>query len=179
MGTDIYLHVERRVPTGWEYQGELEELEQRNYEFFAVLANVRNPIRSRERFQVIAPGRGFPPDLAPETLQRAGLLFSGHDPGWVMLRELLDFAWDEHSLVRSAIIMPAQLAPLFGDGKQRFPKDQIKGAYALANAGPGSRVTWIDSYRDAVGETYLEQLLDKLAAFGPPDGVRLLFSFDS
>src|SRR5262245_13559620 len=109
MGTDIYLHVEHRGPAGWEYRGELEDLEDRNYQFFAILANVRNPIRSREPFRSIAPGRGFPPDLAAATEEGAGLLFCGHDPGWVLLHELLQFAWDDHTIVRSAVIFPAQL----------------------------------------------------------------------
>ena len=51
MGTDIYLHAERRSGDAWQYCGELDDLEVRNYPFFAILANVRNPIGSTVRFR--------------------------------------------------------------------------------------------------------------------------------
>lgn len=176
MGTDIYLHAERRVGNGWEYCGELEELEIRNYEFFAILANVRNPIRSTQPYMYISLPRGFPNDMS-DGLRKDSLLFDGHDPGWITLRELLDFDWDGKTMLRSAIVDSA-LAHLFGDGKQKFPKE-ITGAYTLANAGPGPRVSWIDTYREAAGSNFLKSLLDKLAEFGVPEDVRIVFSFDS
>jgi hypothetical protein len=178
MGTDIYLHVERRAGSGWQYCGELEELEDRNYAFFAILANVKNPIRSAGPFRSIAPQRGLPPDLAAET-ESAPFLCSGHDPGWVLARELHEFDWDGNTIVRSAIILPQTLVPLFGDGRQRFPADRIHEPYMLAAGGPGERVTWVDTYRDAVNDDFLQRLLQALAKFGAPDDVRLVFSFDS
>src|SRR5580692_8219650 len=92
MGTDIYLHAGKRSGAFWQYCGELEDLEFRNYEFFAILANVRNPIRSTTPFDWITNARGFPTD-ASEELRKNALLFGGHNPGWVTLRELLDFDW--------------------------------------------------------------------------------------
>ena len=67
---------------------ELEEVEdQRIYGFFSVIAGVRN----NAGVSPIVPPRGLPSDLsigASETL-----LTIGHDPSWLLLREILDFDW--------------------------------------------------------------------------------------
>jgi len=107
-------------------------------------------------------------------LRHNGLLFSGHDPGWVTLRELLDFDWNGKTILRTAVVDPASVH-LFGDGKQRFPTE----VYGVAHDGPGPRVTWVDSYEEAVGAEFLRRLFDTLARFGPPEDVRIVFSFDS
>ena len=177
MGTDIYIHAEKRSGTIWRYCGELKDLEDRNYEFFAILANVRNPIRSTEPFDYIIQARGFPEDMS-EGLRKDTLLFCGHDPGWVTLRELLEFDWQGKTILRSAVVDHA-IAHLFGDGKQKFPKDQITGVYGLAHSGRRPRVTWVDTYKEAVGAGFLTKLLETLARFGPPEDVRIVFSFDS
>jgi hypothetical protein len=123
MGTDIYLHAERKCEGGWEYCGELEDLEVRHYEFFAVLASVCNLIRSTEPFEYITHSRGFPTDMSDES-RKDSLLFCGHDPGWATLRELLEFDWDGKTILRTAVV-DHSIVPLFGDGKQRFPKDRL------------------------------------------------------
>lgn len=173
MGTDIYLHVEKRSDGVWHYCGELNDLEDRNYQFFAILANVKNPIRSTVPFDCIVRPRGFPDDMCDE-LRHDGLLHSGHDPGWVTLRELLDFDWEGKTILRTAVVDPASVH-LFGDGKQKFPN----GVYGVAHDGPGPRVTWVDTYKEAVGTEFLTKLLQSLAQFGLPEDVRIVFSFDS
>jgi hypothetical protein len=170
VGTDINLHAEARSGGIWRYCGELNDFEDQNYEFFAIVANVKNPIRSTHPFDYIALPRGLPADMS--------LLFSGHDAGWVTLRELLDFDWDGKTMLRSAVVDP-KIAPLFGDGNQRFPKDRITGPYGLADGGPGPRVTWLDTYKEAVGAKFLTGLFEALGRFGRPEDVRIVFSFDS
>jgi hypothetical protein len=173
MGTDIYLHAEKRSDGVWRHCGELTDLEDRNYQFFAILANVMNPIRTTVPFDCIVRPRGFPGDMSEE-LRHDGLLRFGHDPGWVTLRELLDFDWEGKTILRTAVVDPA-VVHLFGDGKQQLPK----GVYAIAHDGPGQRVTWVDTYKEAAGAEFLKKLFDTLARFGPPDDVRIVFSFDS
>jgi hypothetical protein len=177
MGTDIYLHAERRHGSSWEYCGELEALEIRHYEFFAILANVQNPIRSTEPFEYITSPRGLPEDISDD-LKKDSLLASGHNAGWITLRELLKFDWEGKTILRSAVVDP-ELAPLFGDGNQKFPRDRITELYWLANDGPGPRVTWVDSYKEAVGVRFWDDLVKTLIQLGPPDDVRIVFSFDS
>jgi hypothetical protein len=173
MGTDIYLHAEKRSDGVWHHCGELTDLEDRNYQFFAILANVMNPIRSTVPFDCIVQPRGLPDDMSEE-LRHDGLLCSGHDPGWVTLRELLAFDWEGKTILRTAVVDPA-IVHLFGDGKQKLPK----GVYLLAHDGPGPRVTWVDTYKEAVGAEFLRRLFDTLARLGPPEDVRIVFSFGS
>ena len=59
--------------------------------------------------------------------------------------------------------------------RQKFPK----GVYGVAHSGPGPRVTWVDTYKEAVGAEFLIKLFDALARFGPPEDVRIVFSFGS
>ena len=173
MGTDIYLHAEARSAGVWHHCRELTDLEDRNYEFFAILANVMNPIRSIVPFEYIVQPRGFPDDMSGE-LWNDGLLRSGHDPGWVGLSELRDFDWDGKTIHRTGVVDPASVHR-FGDGNQKFPK----GVYSVAHDGRGPRVTWVDTYNEAVGAEFLAKLFDTLAGFGPPEDVRIVFSFDS
>ena len=177
MGTDICLYAEHRSGGQWRSCGELEALEVRHYEFFAILANVWNPIRSTQPFDCIVQSRGLPNDMSEE-LRNEALLLGGHDPGWITLRELLEFDWEGKTILRSAAVDPG-IAHLFGDGKQRFPKDRITGTYRLANDGRGPRVTWVDTYEDAVGAEFLAELFETLGRFGSPEDVRIVFSFDS
>ncbi len=173
MGTDIYLHAEKRSDGVWNYCGELTDLEVRNYQFFAILANVMSSIRSTVPFDYIVQPRGFPSDMTEE-LRHDGLLLSGHHPGWVTLRELLDFDWKGKTILRTGVVDP-QIANLFGNGNQKFPK----GVFAVAHDGRGPRVTWVDTYEEAVGAEFLTKLLETLARFGSAENVRIVFSFDS
>jgi hypothetical protein len=103
---------------------------------------------------------------------------TGHDAGWITLSELLAFDWEGKTILRSAVVDP-ELAPLFGDGNQRFPRDRITKVYGLADGGPGPRVTWVDSYKEAVGVQFWDDLVKTLIQLGLPDDVRIVFSFDS
>jgi hypothetical protein len=109
-----------------------------------------------------------------EELRNDGLLLSGHDPGWVTLQELLDFDWEGKTILRTGVVDAASVHP-FGDGKRKFPK----GVYQVAHSAPGPKVTWVDTYKEAVGTDFLVKLLDTLGRFGSPEAVRIVFSFDS
>jgi hypothetical protein len=174
VGTDINLHAERRGENGWEYVRELNEFEIRNYGFFAILANVRNLVRATEPFDFIMEPRGFPEDMSHE-LRADSHLTVGHDAGWVSLRELSEFDWDGRRITRTGVVEP-WLADCFGDGGQPFPKGRVFG---VSQSGPGTRVTWVESYRESAGEKFLDDLLQALFRLGQPDEVRIVFSFDS
>lgn len=175
MGTDIYLFAERQTAGRWDCVGELDDCETRHYEFFAILANVKNPIRSTIPYESITSSRGFPADLS-EATKRNALLMTGHDPGWAMFRELLDFDWDGKTMLRTAVIDPS-ITHAFVNGK--FERAKLTTVYGLGNAGRGTRVSWTDTYREAVGIQFIEGLFAALYKIGPPDHVRLVFSFDS
>ena len=111
MGTDIYLHAEKRSGDVWLYCGELKDLEDRNYQFFAILANVRNRIRSTVPFDYVDHPRGLPEDMSEE-LSTDPMLHGGDHPSWVTLQELQDFDWNGKTILRTAVVDPS-VAHLF------------------------------------------------------------------
>jgi len=106
MGCDIHLFVETKDPAGgwvsrdiWLPRDEdgiidAEDLYEpnRNYDLFAILANVRN--RSIDPLTPINGPRGFPDDASPEVREAYEWWDpDGHSHSWFTLRELLDFDW--------------------------------------------------------------------------------------
>jgi hypothetical protein len=175
MGTDIYLYAEQFRDGRWEPVGELENCDTRHYEFFAILANVRNPIRSTEAYDSITRNRGFPDDLSEEA-KSDSLLMGGHDPGWATFREILEFDWNGKTIARTAVVDPS-ISHAFANG--RFDRNELTSPYGLAGRGPGQRVTWTESYREAVGDELLKRLFKALYQIGTPENVRVIFSFDT
>jgi hypothetical protein len=115
MGCDIHFYVERRNGSGWkscdvwekpEYEDEGDRLTvpygkhfygDRNYDTFAILANVRNGhgfagVDTGDGFVPIAEPRGLPDDLSPELKAEADAYLE-HTPTWLLLKELMDYDW--------------------------------------------------------------------------------------
>ena len=85
----------------------------RNYDLFAILANVRNgygfagcdtgngfnPILGREN-----PARGLPEDASPEvTRESVSWDGDGHSHNWLTVQELLDYDWDQTTKQRGVV----------------------------------------------------------------------------
>ncbi len=73
MGTDIYFYVEKRENGQWIFVKDikLDYLNRRNYPFFAILANVRNPVYYEEGphyYEPISSPKGIPEDASSEYL---------------------------------------------------------------------------------------------------------------
>jgi len=114
MGCDIHLIVEKYNETTkrWELVGNAERdpddgyitmprvYRGRNYDLFAILANVRNGygfggVPTGEGFVPIAEPRGVPDNASPEFLtwvHQWGV--DGHSHSWLLVQELLDCSWD-------------------------------------------------------------------------------------
>lgn len=101
MGTDIHMWLEAKNWDGrWRLQmGQDACYGNRNYDAFAVLANVRNGrgfagVKTGEGFNVIAMPRGLPDDMSPElkVIMDAGI---EHTPTWLLLSEVLNFDWTQ------------------------------------------------------------------------------------
>lgn len=112
MGTDIHMIAERYTEGRWSLAGEVgttkwgsmsmpEPYDGRNYDLFAILADVRNGygfagIETGSGFNVIAPPRGVPDDCSPEFRRwREDWGPDGHTPSWVTLAEILAFDWTQ------------------------------------------------------------------------------------
>lgn len=119
MGTDIHFYVERREGSRWvscdtwepyEYLDEGEVpynsvpygkhlYSVRNYDLFAILADVRNGrgfagVKTGEGFVPISPPRGLPDDLSPELAAEAARRME-HTPSWLLVSEIMAFDWTQ------------------------------------------------------------------------------------
>lgn len=119
MGCDIHLYVEKCVDGKWvtadtwkpsEYEDEGDRLhvaygdhfyDGRNYDLFAILANVRNGygfagIPTGAGFVPIAMPRGIPDDACKEYKDTAESWDSdGHSHSWLTVAELLTYDWTQ------------------------------------------------------------------------------------
>ena len=131
MGTDIHMACEIKRNGKWElvrgkvfknpwyrpgseYRWEQEEYTNdpydcRNYNLFAILADVRNGtgfagIKIGEAFNPISMPKGYPEDMCDELKgdinyydydDRAGILSGDHSASWLTLKELLEYDWNQ------------------------------------------------------------------------------------
>ena len=129
MGCDIHLRVEKQTKDGWKpaeemipnkYAGEEGEpatlparfYNGRNYDLFAILANVRNGrgfagCDTGDGFTPIADPRGLPDDVSDEVKEDSeGWGCDGHSHSWFTLAELLAFDWTQTTKKRGWINGP-------------------------------------------------------------------------
>lgn len=117
MGTDIHFYVERRRSDGsWETCDQWEGDEyyekcvsydkqfyhERNYDLFAMLANVRNGygvagIETGAGFVPLAMPRGFPDDVCEE-IKKYVEPYIEHTPTYCTLQELLEYDWTRETV---------------------------------------------------------------------------------
>ena len=123
MGTDAHMYVERQVEGEWvsadstqpnEWHEKYPEDEpkesvdhiygDRNYDIFAILANVRHGsgfagVDTGDGFNPIAEPRGIPEDASP--LVRAEWeRWQEHSPTWLSARDLMSFDWTQTTVKR-------------------------------------------------------------------------------
>lgn len=116
MGCDIHLYVEKKIDGQWQILGDFEREENddggtwisggrfysgRNYNLFAILADVRNGrgfagCKTGEGFQPISEPRGVPDDASPEYKAIVDQWdVDGHSHSFHTLRQLLDYDWTQ------------------------------------------------------------------------------------
>lgn len=208
MGTDIYLYVEIKKNGTWQllslnergehrpeedsegcldsqFSAPIESYNARNYDLFAILADVRNPTGrtlNHQPFDVIAPPRGLPEDLSAEirSMLNDWEYETGggvSDPSWLLLSEVLEFDWYGKVMCYQAMV-DARVAHLFEESKP-FPYDpwpkEIPIGYATYMRD-GVIVRWTDTYANAAGQDFMD-LLNTLNQQGEPSQIRLVFWF--
>jgi hypothetical protein len=132
MGCDIHFYVERRLPDGsWEAVDEFVKegdgvysyetvknsyYDDRNYDTFAILANVRNGVGfagvdTGHGFFPIAMPKGFPDDISPKLREFLIENENGgdHTPSWLTLDEIMAFDWTQRS-VKSGVVSLSEWA---------------------------------------------------------------------
>ena len=176
MGSDIFLWVEKRSPSGewsvvppsgenrpgWlrdpEMRAQLDEMGLpketwelgKNYNLFAILADHRNH-RGNARFteHVISPPRGFPDDVSDDLLADATRMFG----------DLADREEQLDALLGDAV------APSWVTLEELLAVDWNAATHGEGVVGEGGDFESI--------------LRDQIVPIGPPDQVRLVFYFDS
>ena len=113
MGCDIHAVLERKVEDKWEpvinlpEGAELDDF--RNYDTFAVLADVRNGsgfagCDTGDGIPIISEPRGFPKDMSMETTLWANEHNDWcHSESFLTLQEMLAFDWDQPITKRGVI----------------------------------------------------------------------------
>lgn len=190
---EMYRESERPMTVEYERRMYTE----RNYDLFAILANVRNGrgfagIKTGEGFKPIALPRGLPADVSPEVRGESdGWGEDGHSHSWLTVQELLDYDWDQ-STTHTGVVDAANYLVWRHEGKPRawagdvagtrvkhVSAEEIERAISFGHSeGLYTRVEWSEPYRRSVGR-FLEETLPKLQAIGPADHTRIVFWFDN
>lgn len=198
MGCDIHVRIECRdgmgnwhkVPFHTQYDVDcpskyspveensilVDGLNRRNYNFFAVLANVRNETWS-DRIPPIAEPRGLPSDLSGRGVDADGCHmgsdydweFGDHSLSYITLQELLDYSWDQ------IIINRGFVSDEFVNGWDgKTPPSSYAGW-----SNRGQQVEWQNTVKGMVGAHIFESIIPTLRQLGDPEDVRLVFGFDN
>lgn len=199
---DSYEEYEKVAPS-WEHPLQIH----RNYNLFAILADVRNGVgfagmKTGEGFNIICEPRGAPDDISAETAwDLHNWEADGHSHSWLTLRELLDFDWDQ-TTHHVGVVSPKEYAHWKEHGFPSYWSAEVSGAVTrkvsneemeahLASGGDASNeeglflyttVTWESKYRDSVGSRFFDVTLPALKQLGDPEeaeDVRLVFFFDN
>lgn len=189
MGTDISMYAEKIDPGGTQLLREPTDNQtaqfpeiyygSRNYELFAILADVRNPTgrtADNRSFETIVSPRGLPADLSAELRDytKDGDICS---PSWLLLSEILQFDWYGKVMCHEAMV-DACVAHLFEEGKpfpfDRWPLD-IETSYAIYMLD-GVTVRWTETYANSATKHFME-FLERLKQQGEPSQIRLVFWF--
>lgn len=190
---DIWIEGDdqRKFLSREPYQG-------RNYHLFAILADVRNGRgfagdEISKPWNVIAPPRGFPIDLSPETVEWVATY--EHTPSYHTLAQLQDFDWDQPQGQEHGVVDEESYKKLLETGER--PSE-----WSSSISGPGIRIindfeypakrgederlyirtSWPLSYQEAVGEDWfraMEEIEALIPEGGTADDVRMVFYFDS
>lgn len=201
MGTDITCWAERSTADGWQvcvsdehgldedgnpYPLDFYCGQERNYEFYAILAGVRR--LTNQGFDTIAPPRGLPDDSPRYQELAVDEVPWYHNASWLTLQELLDFPW--HSTCRefNGFVDAAQYVEYRQHGRpQRF----LEGGRVISNAemealiasggdteGLLTLISFGVPYAEFAGP-FVTETLPLLRQQGEPDKVRIVFFFDS
>jgi len=222
MGTDIHLFIEVKQNGQWQHFDWRKEFEienthgdwksydwermmespfgiDRNYDLFAILADVRNRrgfagAPTGAGFKPIDEPRGLPDDITPEVASEAeGWGVDGHSHSWLLLKEVQGYDYEQTTVHYG----------LLGLGQyEKFKKTGLPDSYCGDAWGQSIRkvtnedadkllsgemakedgieymtyVAWPETYRQCVGEHWFK-FMDACQELG--DEVRLVFWFDN
>ena len=220
MGCDIHLYVEVRQADGsWKSVDEWvteddyfhvpykkQYYSGRNYDLFAILANVRNGygfagVKTGEGFNPISEPKGLPADVSQEVKQCSeNWGADGHSHGWHTVADLLAFDWTQTTVNQGWINGETfqrwqwnieeppvtYCGGVSGNSIKHVTVDEMK---ALVAACPKNDLSSLDStyclaswgimYSAAAGAYFWTNTIPRLLRLGKPEDVRIVFFFDN
>lgn len=216
MGTDIHMACEVRNPKTkkWKtlvkevfrntFTGEptAEPYSGRNYNLFAILADVRNGFglhgkATGEEFEPISLPKGLPEDMDPKT---EGFLSGDHSQSWVSLKELQDYDWtrkhkscgyvteDEYVKILRGEMPGSWCGGVGGPGIVILSESEmVEMIYGRKKRKPDEKYythAWFaaETYAECAGSFYtttMKTLESLIPDGGTTEDVRLVFDFDS
>lgn len=204
MGCDIHLQIEYKrggkwywvnefLPKGLDKSDYLPLSTARNYELFAILANVRN----RFDFNPISDAKGLPEDISDALKNENEFLLGDHSYSWLTHDELHNFNWDQtgtmEGLVKSDQFLvwkstgkpEAYCQGAMGGNILIVSNDEMEEAIRTNDKSKEfyTWVKWVKKYCEIVGwETYWQYYdLKTLIDYDCNDieDIRIVFGFDS
>lgn len=225
MGCDIHSYVEIRKDGQWEHYNWYSQFQKgiwddgspeydysamfnhplyihRNYDLFAILANVRNGrgfagISTGTGFKPISMPRGLPGDVTFDVKKESDNWGAdGHSHSYVTLRELLEYDWEGQVTTHFGVVDEEEYQAFKSKGEPLLWAGDISGRsiIKISNAEMDLLLTgdlerkegiryyttikWDETYLDSVGKHWFITL-DELKKLGSPEDVRLVFWFDN
>lgn len=176
----------------------------RNYDTFAILANVRNGsgfagTRTGDRFTSISSGRGWPDDLTAESLEWFEHHGGDHSETWVGLDEILAYDFDA-IVAKTGVVNVEQFRTFLTNGSPESWSGDVQGGrvryldhatiqtfFTSTPDHPGSpyydgvyyvtRVNWTQTVRTST-EKFLDRMKELAVTVGEQP-CRLIMNFDS
>lgn len=205
MGCDIHCFVEaKNKETGeWEFRGDAPSYDNRNYDTFAILANVRNGwgfagVVTGQGFNSISMPRGVPADISSLVEEeRERWDGAGHSYSFFNLKELLAYDWDqgtehqgivnrwEYQETKERGKPKSWCGEVSGPGIKKVTNEEMDALIA-SGAGTSNHYTtvhWKESYRESASD-FCDEFLPELQKFAEScgleqDEVRIVFWFDN
>jgi hypothetical protein len=224
MGCDIHMNYEMKSDESWKFLDYTSEFIQgtyddgspkynydlmfdsplhvnRNYDLFAILANVRNGygfggVPTSNGFEVISLPRGLPVDATDEVRAISDEWGDdGHSHSWFLLNEVIDYDYSK-TIIKTGIVSVEEYKSYLANGKPDgwcggvagkmvqhvTVKDMekiVKGDFDIKEGiNYFTSVAWEETYRSAIGDGWfktMEYLNDNYGA----DNIRLVFWFDN
>lgn len=218
MGCDIHAMVEVRADGRWtaitkpvfksSYRNEAtsDPYDGRNYDLFAILANVRNGygfagVSTGTGWKPIAEPRGIPGDCSPEYADSVeGYGIDGHSHSWLTVADLDGYDWQGQTTTKHGVFSEGEYVRSIRTGEIHGYSGGVSGASvvvmepeeyeAMLGVGFGSK-----NSRDCTKSYYIARewpstaavqadgfytdTLPVLRTLGAPDDVRLVFYFDN
>lgn len=200
MGIDVFIYAEQKENDIWRYYGEFEidnESEEEiikpkeiyypgpNSALNAILANYNNyglvdnnNLIREEPYKYISLPRGLPKDLSNEIKVWADIVEEDMEsPSWLLLRELLDFDWNQTIIKRRMV--NSRFAHLFKDENKRFPFENWPKGEQISYSrycSDGVFVSWTEAYSESVGKEFMNFLYN-IGSMVELENTRFIFWF--